>query len=171
MAPKIVETKLEEAVPEQKTTETDVRSSPQEFPPCADLPVQSLTLPHRPKATEEAATQQAASQQVKAELKLAADAAEGPHKIKFVLETGGEPSGQRVKRRYTKRLKRPLFPPYGPTDPDRQGASFRSERTKDAEEMVGKEKDTVGLEDVANVPAAYPRYPDRTYFSDGSRCS
>jgi len=126
--------------------------------------VQSLTIPHRAKQTEETATQQAASQQVKAELSLAVKAAESPQNIKLVLETGGEPSGQRVKRRYTKRMKRPLFAPYGPTDLDRQGANFRTERMRKEEEMVGEEE-------VDNVPGAYPRDPDRTYYPDGSRCS
>jgi len=130
----------------------------------ADPRVQSQTLPHRAKQTEETATQQAASQQVKAELKLAVEADEDPHNIEFVLESGGEPSGQGIKRRYTKGMKRPIFAPYGPTDPDRQGAGFRSERIEDGEEMVGEEE-------VDNVPGAYPRYPDRTYYPDGSRCS
>jgi len=61
-------------------------------------------------------------------------------------------------------MKRPSFAPYAPTDPDRQGAGFLPERTDD-------EKDTVGPEDVANVPGEYPRYADRTYYPDGSRCS
>jgi len=61
-------------------------------------------------------------------------------------------------------MKRPLFAPYGPTDPDRQGASFRLERTED-------EEDTVVPEEVDDVPGAYPKYPDRTYYPDGSWCS
>jgi hypothetical protein len=61
-------------------------------------------------------------------------------------------------------MKRRLFAPYGPTDPDRQGAGFRTERMRMEEEMVGREE-------VDNVLGAYPRYPDRTYYPDGSRYS
>lgn len=42
---------------------------------------------------------------------------------------------------------------------------------EDGEDTVGAEEDTVGPKDVANLPAAYPKYPDRTYYPDGSQCS
>jgi len=171
MAPGVVEPKLEIAGPLQeagesklKTNGSDVRSFLQESHSCTDSHVQSLTSQDQAKKTEESGTQQAATQRVKIESGNAVEAMKELLAAKRAREPSSKSSSMKAKRRDTKRPTPLLFHPYAPTDPNRQGASFRPERTEE-------EEDTVGPEDVDNVPGEYPRYADRTYYPDGSRCS
>lgn len=162
-------TKSKEEVPSGEAKEANVRSFPCKPPSHTDPHPQPKVVRFRPKVTDETATQQAASKQINDEFNLAAEAAEAPAKVKLVREI----AQPKKKRRYTKRSSLPTFPPYGPTDPGRQGAAFRTELLEEEEEMEDEEMvdDGVAMEDVKQVPAAYPKHPDRTYFPDGSRCS